>query len=58
MYSILSTKSNLSGQTMADKTSPTLDKQTCTDYVDFGECQDRFDQFSWTKKFSTTWIFN
>ena len=30
----------------------TLDKLTCTDYVDFGECQDRFGRFSWTKNVS------
>ena len=29
--------------------SPTLDKETSTDYVDFGKCQDRFGQFSWTQ---------
>ena len=34
---------------MAYNTSPTVDKQTCTDYVDFGKCQDRFGRFSWTK---------
>ena len=34
---------------MAYNTSPTLDKQTCTDYVDFGKCQDRFGQSAWTK---------
>ena len=26
-----------------------MDKLTCTDYVDFGKCQDRFGQFSWSK---------
>ena len=26
-----------------------MDKLTCTDYVDFGECRDRFGQFSWSK---------
>ena len=34
---------------MSYNTSPTLDKQTCTDYVDFGKCQDKFGQVSWTK---------
>ena len=26
-----------------------LDKLTCTDYVDFGKCQDRFGRYSWSK---------
>ena len=30
-------------------TLETLDKLTCTDYVDFGKSSDRFGQFSWTK---------
>ena len=30
--------------------SQTLDKQTCTDYVDFGKFQDRLGRFFWTKK--------
>ena len=34
---------------MAYNTTATLDKLTCTDYVDFGKCQDRFGQFSWSK---------
>ena len=34
---------------MAYNTSASLDKLTCTDYVDFGNCQDRFGQFSWSK---------
>ena len=34
---------------MAYNTSATFDKQICTDYVDFGKCQDRFGQFSWNK---------
>ena len=29
-----------------------LDKLTCTGYVDFGKCQDRFGQFSWSKNHS------
>ena len=35
---------------MAYNTTQTLDKLTCTDYVDFVKCQDRFGQFSWFKK--------
>ena len=34
---------------MAYNTTETLDKLACTDYVDFGKCQDRFGQFSWSK---------
>ena len=34
---------------MAYNTTASLDKLTCTDYVDFGKCQDRFGQFCWSK---------
>ena len=34
---------------MAYNTTASLDKLTCTDYVDFGKSSDRFGQFSWTK---------
>ena len=34
---------------MAYNTTASLDKLTCTDYVDFGKCKDRFGQFSWSK---------
>ena len=34
---------------MAWNTTESLDKLTCTDYVDFGKCQDRFGRFSWFK---------
>ena len=34
---------------MAYNTTATLDKLTCTDYVDFGKSSDRFGQFSGTK---------
>ena len=34
---------------MAYKTTASFDKLTCTDHVDFGKCQDRFEQFSWSK---------
>ena len=27
-----------------------MDKLACTDYVDFGKCQDRFGRISWSKK--------
>ena len=34
---------------MAYNTTASLDKLTCTDYVDFGKCQDRLGQFFWSK---------
>ena len=34
---------------MAYKTTASLDKVACTDYVDFCKCQDRFGQFPWYK---------
>ena len=34
---------------MAYNTTVSLDKLTWTDYVDSGKCQDRFEQFSWSK---------
>ena len=34
---------------MAYNTTASLDKLACTDHVDFGECQERIEQFSWTK---------
>ena len=34
---------------MAYNTTASLDKLTCTDYVDFGNCQDRFGRFFWSK---------
>ena len=34
---------------MVYNTTASLDKLTCTDYVDIGKCQDRFGQFSWSK---------
>ena len=34
---------------MAYNNSASLDKLTCTDYVEFGKCQDSFGQFSWSK---------
>ena len=30
-------------------TTATLAKLTCTNYVDFGKCQERFGRFSWTR---------
>ena len=34
---------------MAYNTTETLDKLTCTDYVDFGRSQNRFERISWSK---------
>ena len=34
---------------MADNTTASLDKLTCTDYVDFGKCRDKFGRFSSSK---------
>ena len=34
---------------MAYNTTASLDKLTCTDYMDFGKCQDRFGRFFWSK---------
>ena len=34
---------------MAYNTAATLDKLVCTDYVDFGKCQDRFGRSLWSK---------
>ena len=47
--SLLSATSILSRSPMAYNTTETLDKLACTDYVDFGKCQDRFGRFSWSK---------
>ena len=47
--SLLSSTSFLSRSSMAFNTTASLDKLTCTDYVDIGKCQDRFRQFSWSK---------
>ena len=34
---------------MGCNTTASLDKLNCSDYVDFGKCQDRFGRFSWSK---------
>ena len=39
----------LSCSPVAHNTTASLDKLTCTNYVDFGKCQDRFGRFSWSK---------
>ena len=50
--SLLSATIILSRPPMACSTTASLDKLTCTDYVDFGNCQDRFDP----KMIPTTWM--
>ena len=35
---------------MVYNTAASLDKLTCTDYVDFGKSSDRVGRFSWAKK--------
>ena len=50
--SLLSVSSILSGSPKAYNINASLDKLTCTDYVNFGKCQDRFGRFSWSKKHS------
>ena len=47
--SLPSATSILSRSPMAYNSTASLDKVTCTDYVDFSKFQDRFGQFSWTK---------
>ena len=49
LNSLLSATSILSRSPMAYNTTETLDKLTCTDYVDFGKSQDKFGHFSWSK---------
>ena len=47
--SLLSATSSLSRSAKAYNTTASLDKLTCTEYVDFGNCQDRLGQFSRSK---------
>ena len=47
--SLLSATSILSRSPMAYNTTASLEKLTCTDYVDFGKCRDRFGRCSWSK---------
>ena len=44
-----SATSILSRSPMAHNTTENLDRLACTDYVDFGTCQDRFGRISWSK---------
>ena len=47
--SLISATSILSRSPMACNIKETLEKLACTDYVDFGKCQDRFGGLSWSK---------
>ena len=47
--SFVSAASILSRSPMADKTIASLDKLTCTAYVDFGKFQAIFSRISWSK---------
>ena len=46
---LVSATTILSCSPVAYNTTASLGKLTCTDYVHFGNCQDRFGHFSWTK---------
>ena len=48
---ILTSPNNKIESEMAYNTTATLDKLACTDYVDFGKCQDTFGRISWSKNF-------
>ena len=48
--SLSSATSFLSRSPMAYNTTASSVKLTCTDYVDFGNAQDRFGRFPWSKK--------
>ena len=52
--SLLSAAGILSQSPIAYNTTASLDKLTCTDYVDFGNCQDRFGKFFWSKNDSNS----
>ena len=45
----LTSPSNKIESEIAHNTTATLDKLACTDYVDFGNCRDRFGQISWSR---------
>ena len=47
--SLLSANSILSSSPRAYSTTASLDKLTCTDYVDFSKSQERFERISWSK---------
>ena len=47
---LLTSPNNEIESEMAYNTTATLDVLACSDYVDFGNCQDRFGRISWSKK--------
>ena len=47
---LLTSPNNKSESEMAYNTTETLDKLACTNYVDFGKCQERFGRIFWSKK--------
>ena len=48
--SLLLTSPNIKIESkMAYNTTTTLEKLACTNYVDFGKCQEKYGRFSWTK---------
>ena len=47
--SLFSATSILSRSAMAYNITASLDKLICTNYVDFGKCQDKFGRFFWSK---------
>ena len=46
---LLTSPNNKIQSEMTYDTAANLDKLACTDYEDFGKCQDRFGQSSWSK---------
>ena len=46
---ILISPNNKIESEIAYNTTAALDKLACTDYMDFGRCQDRFGRISWSK---------
>ena len=53
---LLSATSILSRSPMAHNTTASLDKLTCTNYVDFDKCPDRLGQLSWLNTNPTIWM--
>ena len=48
-YSFTKTNEILSRSPKAYNTTASLDKLTCTEFADFGNCQERFGRLSWSK---------
>ena len=51
-FLLSSPKNNKTESEMAQITTATLDKLSCTDYVDFGMCQQRFGRNPWSTNYS------